>query len=181
MTRIPSIRSRNGERGIALVVVLILLLVMSMLALVSLRSTLMEERMSANMADRSASFQAAEAALRQGEQVASAKPAVPGSGCLNGLCGIPSATAAPVWDPKNPASTAVWAGAKVVDIDMGTHSVGAKYIVELLATNVESPGQCVSQDPNDSCTGFETRYRITALSEAEGRSSVMLQPNYAVP
>ena len=97
MTRIPSIRSRNGERGIALVVVLILLLVMSMLALVSLRSTLMEERMSANMADRSASFQAAEAALRQGEQIASAKPAVPGSGCLNGLCAIPSATAAPVW------------------------------------------------------------------------------------
>lgn len=177
MTRIPSIRSRNGERGIALVVVLILLLVMSMLALVSLRSTLMEERMSANMADRSASFQAAEAALRQGEQVASAKPAVPGSGCLNGLCGIPSATAAPVWK----ADSTVWNTAKVVDIDMGTHSVGAKYIVELLATNVESPGQCVSQDPNDSCTGFETRYRITALSEAEGRSSVMLQTNYAVP
>lgn len=177
MTRIPSIPSRNGERGIALVVVLILLLVMSMLALVSLRSTLMEERMSANMADRSASFQAAEAALRQGEQIASAKPAVPGSGCLNGLCGIPSPTATPVWEPTSSA----WATAKVVDIDMGAQSVGAKYIVELLATNVESPGQCVSQDPNDSCTGFETRYRITALSEAEGRSSVMLQTNYAVP
>ena len=64
---------------------------------------------------------------------------------------------------------------------MGTQSVGAKYIVELLATDVESPGQCVSQDPNEVCTGFESRYRITALSEANDRSSVMLQTNYAVP
>ena len=177
MTRIPSIPSRNGERGIALVVVLILLLVMSMLALVSLRSTLMEERMSANMADRSASFQAAEAALRQGEQLASSKPAVPGSGCLNGICAIPDPSDTPVWAP---ASTA-WSTAKVVDVDLGAHSVGAKYIVELLATNVPSEGQCVSEDPNEECTGLETRYRITALSEADGRSSVMLQTNYAVP
>ena len=176
MTRIPSIPSRNGERGIALVVVLILLLVMSMLALVSLRSTLMEERMSANMADRSASFQAAEAALRQGEQIASGKPGMPSSGCLNGLCAIPAPTDGPRWKDD-----AVWDTAKVVDIDMGETSVGAKYIVELLATNVPSEGQCVSEDPNEECTGLETRYRVTALSEADGRSSVMLQSNYAVP
>ncbi|MUV14415.1 pilus assembly PilX family protein [Noviluteimonas gilva] len=177
MNRIPSIPSRNGERGIALVVVLILLLVMSMLALVSLRSTLMEERMSANMADRSASFQAAEAALRQGEQFASGKPPVPGSGCLNGLCAIPAPTDAPRWK-----TAANWNTAKVVDIDMGTHSVGAKYIVELIAVNVEAKGQCLdNQDPNATCTGTESRYRITALSEAAGRSSVMLQTNYAVP
>jgi type IV pilus assembly protein PilX len=177
MNRIPSIPSRNGERGIALVVVLILLLVMSMLAIVSLRSTLMEERMSANMADRSSSFQAAEAALRQGEQLAAQKPTLPGSGCLNGLCAIPLATDAPRWAP----GAAAWTSARNVDIDMGTQSVGAKYIVELLATDVESPGQCVSQDPNEVCTGFESRYRITALSEANDRSSVMLQTNYAVP
>ena len=64
---------------------------------------------------------------------------------------------------------------------MGETSVGAKYIVELLATNVPSEGQCVSEDPNEECTGLETRYRVTALSEADGRSSVMLQSNYAVP
>lgn len=179
MNRIPSIASRNGQRGIALIVVLILLLVMSMLAIVSLRSTLMEERMSANMADRSASFQAAEAALRQGEQLASRKPLVPASGCLDGLCGIPAATDTPRWD-----SDTVWAGAKDVDINMGAHSVGAKYIVELLATNVEAPagqGACIGQDPNDPCTGVESRYRITAWSQAEDRSRVMLQTNYAVP
>ena len=177
MNRIPSIASRNGQRGIALIVVLILLLVMSMLAIVSLRSTLMEERMSANMADRSSSFQAAEAALRQGEQLAAQKPALPASGCLNGLCAIPLATDASRWK----SGSAAWSGARTVDIDMGAQSVGAKYIVEVLATNVESPGQCISQDPNDKCTGFESRYRITALSEATDRSSVMLQTNYAVP
>jgi Tfp pilus assembly protein PilX len=67
----------HAQRGVALLVVLILLLVMSLMAVLSLRGTLMEERASANMMDRSLSFQAAEAALRQGESLAATKPALP--------------------------------------------------------------------------------------------------------
>ena len=167
----------RAQQGIALIVVLILLLVMSLLAIVSLRSTLMEERMSANMADRSLSFQAAEAALRQGEQTAAMHPGLPANGCAAGLCAMPAPTDAPRW--KDPA---IWAAARTVDVDLGGKTAQSKYIVELVATNVPSVQQCLdSQDVNARCAGNESRYRITALSSADGRATVMLQSNYAVP
>lgn len=59
---------RRRQRGVTLMVVLILLIVVTLLGLVSLRGTLMEERMSAHMYDRSLAFQAAESALRIAEQ-----------------------------------------------------------------------------------------------------------------
>ena len=57
------------QRGVSLVVVLILLLIMTLLGLAVLRSTLLEERMSANLYDRSLGFQSAEAVLREAESV----------------------------------------------------------------------------------------------------------------
>lgn len=60
--------SRRSQRGVTLLVVLILLIVVTLLGLVALRGTLMEERMSAYLFDRSLAFQAAESALRLAEQ-----------------------------------------------------------------------------------------------------------------
>jgi type IV pilus assembly protein PilX len=168
----------RAQQGIALIVVLILLLVMSLLAIVSLRGTMMEERMSANMADRSLSFQAAEAALRQGEQLAALHPALPANGCAAGVCAMPAPSDAPRWTKDS----AAWAGARSVDINLGTHTATSKYIVELIATGVPSVEQCLDvNDINARCAGLESRYRITAMSTAAGRSTVMLQTNYAVP
>ena len=59
----------RGQRGVSLVVVMILLLVITLLGLAVLRGTLMSERMSANMYDRSLAFQSAESALRDAEVV----------------------------------------------------------------------------------------------------------------
>jgi type IV pilus assembly protein PilX len=56
------------QRGISLIVILLLLLVMTLIGLAVLRTTLLQERMSANLRDRSLSFQAAEAALRDAEE-----------------------------------------------------------------------------------------------------------------
>lgn len=57
----------SRQRGVALVVVLVLLLVITLLGVASVRGVLMEERMSANMYDRSLAFQGAEMALREAE------------------------------------------------------------------------------------------------------------------
>lgn len=57
----------GAQRGAALIIVLLLLLVMTLLGLASLRATLLEERMTGALFDRSLSFQTAEAALREGE------------------------------------------------------------------------------------------------------------------
>ena len=89
------------QRGAAtLITVLILLTVIALIGLASMRGTLMEEHMAASTRDRALSFQAAEAALREGELLAATKPALPASGCAKGLCAKPDPAAAPVWSPR---------------------------------------------------------------------------------
>ena len=61
-------RNSKRQRGVALVVVLILLLIVTLLGLASMRGALLEERMSGNLYDRSLSFQAAERALREAQE-----------------------------------------------------------------------------------------------------------------
>jgi type IV pilus assembly protein PilX len=162
--------------------VLILLVVMTLIALASLRGTLMEERMTSNMRDRSLAFQAAEAALREGESVAAGKPAMPASGtCANGRCGMPAPTATPVWE-----TAAVWADAPQATRPTGIPAASyptARYIIELLADTVPAAGACTtSGDVSEtSCSGSESRYRITARSSMAGRAEVTLQSTFAVP
>lgn len=59
---------RAVERGAALVVSLVLLLVVTILGVTSMRTTTLQERMAGNTRDRHLAFQAGEAALRAGEQ-----------------------------------------------------------------------------------------------------------------
>jgi type IV pilus assembly protein PilX len=158
--------------------VLILLLIVALIGLASLRGTLMEEHMSASVRDRGLSFQAAEAALREGELLAATKPALPKAGCSNGLCAKPDPKAAPVWE-----DAAVWDSANETVVTLGGQTVKPKFIVELLANNIPPRASCTTKNVigEGGCSGTESRYRITALSRADGRAEVMLQSIYAVP
>lgn len=57
-----------AERGAALVVGLVFLLVMTLIGVTAMQSTTLQERMAGNTRDRHLAFQASEAALRAGEQ-----------------------------------------------------------------------------------------------------------------
>ena len=185
-------RGRQGQRGVVLAVVLILLLVMTVLAIASLSSTLMEERMGTAQYDRSLAFQAAEAAMREAEEVARGKPALPGggavgSGCADGLCARPDLS-----DPDerqrwmNPGfwddGSGFWAASSV---DVSDLAGQPRYIIELLDDAVQDDKICttggdVSLEAN--CTMLSSRYRITVRTPEEpGRASVTLQSIYAVP
>jgi len=56
------------QRGSALIMGLIMLLVVTMMGLTAMQSTTQQERMAGNLRDRNIAFQAAEAALRRGEE-----------------------------------------------------------------------------------------------------------------
>lgn len=58
---------RSRQRGVVLVISLLLLLVLTMLGLAATRGTTLEQRMTTNQNDQEVAFQAAEAALRAGE------------------------------------------------------------------------------------------------------------------
>ncbi|MBS0550938.1 MAG: hypothetical protein JSS47_00185 [Proteobacteria bacterium] len=55
------------QRGSALIMGLIMLLVMTMIGLTAMQTTTQQERMAGNLRDRNIAFQAAETALRRGE------------------------------------------------------------------------------------------------------------------
>ncbi len=57
----------HTQNGAVLAVALIFLLVLTILGVSSMKSTVLEEKMAGNMRDQSLAFQAAEAALREGE------------------------------------------------------------------------------------------------------------------
>lgn len=176
------------QRGVVLAVVLILLLVMTLLGLASLRGTVMEERMSASQYDRSLSFQAAAAALREAERWAESKPGLPTSGCANGICVTP--------DPDVSSDLQRWNNADFWDDDSGNWRAATtatdadglvaepRYIVEFMSDDVEDAQSCTTSIDvalEAACKTKSSRYRITVRSQQEGRAEVILQSIYTVP
>lgn len=76
MARRQRTPSRRTESGAALVIALIFLLVMTLTAVVAMRTTTLEQRMAGNARDRDKAFQAAEAALRDAEERLDPPPAI---------------------------------------------------------------------------------------------------------
>lgn len=175
-TSILQMRYRR-QSGASLVVVLILLLVMTLLGLAVLRGTLLEERMSANLLDRSLNFQSAEAALREGEALAAAQvtPPVAGSGCVAGVCETPVATDADRWSD---AGFAGWVNSTAT---VSALASAPEFFIEYMG-NTESWLEC-NVDPKYAGQAICVRpvYRVTARSEADGRASVILQSNFIAP
>jgi type IV pilus assembly protein PilX len=169
---------RQSQSGVALIVALILLVVMTLLGLGAMRSVTLEEKMAANTFDRSLSFQAAESTLRQAEAILNvvppASPPTPAAGtCLgNGFCGEPIAGAAARWTDAAFAATN-WADAATVN--SGPIAITPQYLIEHLGSNF----RCTDIPP---ITFTCKRYRVTVRSNAGAdRASVMLQTIYATP
>ncbi len=159
----------SQQRGAALLTVLLLLLIMTLLGLASLRSGLLEERMSGNLLDRGVSFQTAEAALREAEAVILTRPAYTGAG---GLYPLPVTDATPRWVDAGTG----WRNA--TNLGGTSAAVTARFIIEEMGVAPTWRGcdRVIPVDP--SClTG---RFRITSISQAPGRAQVMLQSNYAM-
>ena len=62
------IRPKKEQTGVILVICLMMLLLLTLMGVSGMGSTALEEKMASNMRDRNIAFQAAEAALRHGEQ-----------------------------------------------------------------------------------------------------------------
>lgn len=69
---LPAMRGR--QHGVALIVAMILLVVVTLMGLAGMQNTALQERMSGNMYDRSVAMQSAEAAVRAAQAAISANP-----------------------------------------------------------------------------------------------------------
>lgn len=171
-----TVRSRGGfarssrQSGITLVVVLILLIVISLLGVAVMRSSGMQESMSANLRDRAIAFQAAETALRVAQEDVLGDPAIEDLQYgktlaeLSVSCagrGICDATAIPAPAP-------VW-----ITAPDGRSTYRIEYVGEAYAPRA---GKSCSVDSVD----YECRrpmFRITARGRSPGLAEVFMQAN----
>lgn len=177
----------QSQRGIALVVVLLLLLVVTLLGLAAMRGTVIQERMSGNAVARSIAFQLAEAGLREAESRAASRPAVPTSGCSDGLCAMPVGGAASAWEADGFWESA--GGYRTANVSGDQSAV--RYVVEDMGTGsgVTTPGADDAENPFDMTGGPQAPatpdtaqfYRVTAFSRTPNGAQVVLQSTYQVP
>lgn len=155
------------QQGVALIVGLILLIVMTLIGLSGMRTVVHEEKMATQTYDRSLMFQAVEAALRQAEERIEAERATPLSGCTDGFCAKPAAAAStPRW--RDTSFTGWYSGSTTQAL-----AGSPEYYIEFLGNDFPC-------DPNNAASPTVCKnYRITARSKpTTGRATVMLQSVY---
>jgi len=186
------------QRGTALIVALVFLLLMTILAVTAVSRSSLEEKMAGNLKDQQIAFQAAEAALRDAENyLGTLNP--PKSkfvdactdGVTPGLCTVAPAASPPRWETVN------WANGSTNTAVYGT-GTGAtalagpvqqpRYIIEDIP-NPPSPTTSASAPSGSLGTGFGLPppavgggdyYRITARGVGgTAAAQAMLQVIYA--
>jgi type IV pilus assembly protein PilX len=163
MNRFSSLSVGRRQQGISLLVVLLLLVVMSVLGVAVLRSSALQERMSANLRDRSLATQAVEAALDVARANLDAatkwRTTVPtAADCASdGIC--PSYT---------DEGSAGWRNGPTL------RGVATQYWIEYLGENTTAM-ETTGVIPGSETTNRGPMFRITARSSSDGRALVVLQ------
>jgi type IV pilus assembly protein PilX len=177
------------QRGAALVVALILLVVATLMALAGSRGSVLQERMSANTYDRSLAFQRSESALRYAESQVLLQSNIATLGGLD--C---SATPCPLV----PANTFTATGAPWRDVtaafdvnDTNTPGIPQYHIAFMGSATVDPAIEAINAGNNNYGNPpppqLMAYYRITARSSAPttavlgGRSIVVLQSTMRRP
>ncbi len=144
----------NRQTGAVLIVSLLMLMVMTLIGVTAMQSNLLQEKMAGNFKDMNTAFQAAEAALRDGETtITSGISGLTGfdASCTNGLCDATSGFK-PVWtDPANYGNGILY-GTNTGATAIAEVSCQPKYWIEGFKS--WPPGS----------PSWKVRYRITAVA-----------------
>lgn len=174
-------RCQHHQQGVALVLALVFLLLLTLLGITALNTTALEEKMAGNVRDRNLAFQSAESALSVAENwiyTQIGKPVFPNTGI--GLYS-PSTTVTANWDGVN------WSGSSVVTYPntptasgsgtLGKINTQPKYIIEDMGEVPESGGSLVMSSSYKS--KGTTVMRVTARGTGGTDAAVvMLQSTY---
>ena len=184
--------SRAAQRGVSLIVILLMMVVLGFLALSGMSTGIVQERMAGNARDQNVALQAAEAGLRDAEaDIESNIDANSGfdDPCNAGLCLPPSmvavgAVSTPRWQGLNWSTQARGYGSRTATAALlGPGNVALssqpRYIIEMLPS-------IPTADGSSACTGCTTvaverarAYRITVRATGvRDTTVVMLQSIY---
>ena len=168
--RAPSFAGTR-QRGVALVIALLLLVVLTLIGFSAVRSTIVQQKLSSNLYDREVAFQNAEAAMRAAADLVASNPGLIARNCQAGgvVC-----LANPFTDPSFQPS---WVHTIQAGTSSGQYTAGAaaagqpQYIIESLGNWVDSSTSTgFNQTANahnygvQGVTSTAVYYRITARS-----------------
>jgi len=163
------------QKGVVLIVALIILMAMTIISVSSMSSSTLEERMAANLKDREVAFQAAEATLRYAEDQVQAGIS---SGnfnttCNGGYCQSDQQSATTYPEYWTDATLDVWNdNNKHLTYTVTGSAAPAKFIIEFMGGQIQN----FSTGPQATDPII---YRITALGVGlTTTSTVMLQSTY---
>ena len=162
--------SFTTQRGVALIVALLLLLAVSTLAITSMRNAGVQEKMTANLYDKELSLQAVEATVFAAERLVEANRLATPNLLTERVI---TATTPDYWND----ATTVWQARAADSAEMPA----TQFIIEHLGLYQSSVGcRAVSANPAVDCE-LEA-FRITARTvPGTGRAQVMLQTTIGVP
>ena len=172
MTGLPFNAAPRPHRqdGVVLVIALIMLVITTLLAVSAAQVTGLNERMAGHSRDRDRAFQAAEAALREGERVLQGGKPPPFDGTA-GMYPVPTPGDPPRWKTISWTDSAIPAyGGSIPDV-----AAAPRYIVEEIAT-IAGAGESVELGVPEGSNIF---YRVTARAVGgQDGTLVVLQTTY---
>ncbi len=154
------------QAGVALITGLIFMVVLTLLAIAAMRTTTLEELMARNARDRDLAFQAAEAALRAGEEeLTGAVPPALAAGTAHSTR-ITDGSLREYWINTHP-----WATQSVVSSwqPAGT-SAPPRYVIELMSTGAGTGGGGLGFAPLTD----QGVYRVTARGIGSSANTVVI-------
>lgn len=156
-----------GQRGSALIISLVFLLLLTMIGITSIQDSTLQERMAGNERDRNLAFQAAEAALREGEAYLREQSLTFTASGAGGLLSPDYTSVKPL------AATYPWASRSRESSSLTGVSSAPRYTIEWITTQAIGPSDQIEIVTINS-------YRITARAVGGSTDAVvLLQATYS--
>jgi type IV pilus assembly protein PilX len=183
--RSPGHSSRH-ERGTALIMALVFLILLTIIGLASMSVVTLEEKMAGNLKESNLAFQAAESALRDGEADVFANiSAAAGfnAACTNGLCWPAPGGTPPVWrtvDWSDSSTTSRRFGQVTGAAGLAGVKSQPRYIIEsIIASANPKAGESLSGASTGEVVSQGEFFRITARgSSATGTGQTLVQSTF---
>lgn len=180
----PMVAHVQQQKGMVLIIALLIMVSMTILGVSTMSSTSLEEKMTFNFRDRQLAFQAAEAALREGERFVASNnmdPAKFYADCETGSPGWCECSAGCSVEYWSDAVLDVWNDPnkhREYTIAYSEVSAAPRYIIERMGNTCSA--QSLINSGGSTCQATDpVMFRITALGYGASASTrVMLQSTY---
>ena len=182
MITVGNNRSQHSQRGVALIMSLVMLLILTILGLSSVQSTSLQQRMSLNARDSDLAFQAAESAVNEAEGWMSTNTSllVFQAANSNGLYDAPDLGSVDLstFDWSNPGND--MRGYITLSPSLSDVATQPKYIIEWVKTVIsEEDTLNLGNIGQDTGSGRTQVFRVTAYGTGGTDSAhVMIQTTY---